>query len=226
MKTYAIGSAGSISEDPSPAHLQAESATACHRVMRLIRVSFHLLIVFLSSVVNAESEQPAELDRYLARVKEVETDAYDYAREHGKVVLLSRYQRLLDEYPGFPKEVYLRSRIALIYEWNLRERNEPPDIPKALEVYDAIIKESPTDAPYLKEVLFLAGDRNSRVAPERSVELYNRLLKDYPDDDSTKLECYLRLGVLALSQGKRDEAEELFSTVLLYDPVSSIPRMN
>lgn len=187
---------------------------------RLIARSVLFLSLGTMLSVSLWAQEDSRYQKYLQEMEELEKATPQILKEQGREGFIRRYRDFIDRHPGFDKNIYLETRIAQAWEWHTPEKNEPQDLAKAVEVYLSIIERYDNSHPYMKQVKLFAADRSADLDPEMSAKRYRSLIEEYPDDDGLRLRCYWALGRNAKKRGKKREAEEYYSLVLMYDPTA------
>ncbi len=174
------------------------------------------LFLLLAATVCGSVRAQTAGDRaaYLSQIAELQRTGSDLARKEGKEALIQRYRALIDANPGYANNIQLETQIGLIYESDLSDRGEPPDMAAAYATYQGIIATYDPSSPYMKTVRRMSAQRAMDLDPGGAQEQYWSLLEDYPDDVPVVMESYFNLGHLAERNGNQEEARRFYEEVL------------
>jgi tetratricopeptide (TPR) repeat protein len=166
---------------------------------------------------NANAQGGDAYSQYLTRIAELDRIGSDVAREQGKAALVDQYRALIDAYPGFGNNLQLETQIGYIYEWDLRDSGQPPDLKSAYEQYVSTTNRYDATHPYMKTVRELAASRAVTVDPNAAQDLYTGLLEDYPEDGGLAVESLFSLGHLAQQRGDDAGARKFYEQAVNYE---------
>jgi len=180
-------------------------------------LSVRVLAGFLAAAAAA-GQQTMDRDTYLARIAELQQTGPAVARSQGKEALIAQYRALIDENPGYANNIQLEAQIGLVYESDLSETGEPPDLDAAYDQYLATIETYDPSHPYMKQVRTMAAERAAGLDPPAAEELYWGMIEDYPDDPSVVMSSYYNLAKLAEQNGDPAAAREYYNEIMNHVP--------
>ncbi len=177
-----------------------------------------ILLSALLVVSSAMGQDALDRNAYLTRIAELQQKGPDIARTQGKEALIRQYRTLIDENPDYANNIQLETQIGLIYESDLSDSGEPPNMQAAYNQYVGIIDTYDPSNPYMKQVRQMAADRAVQLDPAAAEDLYWGMIEDYPDDPTVVLSSYYKLGQLAEQNGDPAAARELYEEVMNHAP--------
>lgn len=159
--------------------------------------------------------QPAmDRDAYLARIAELQQTGPEIARTQGKEALIAQYRALIDQNPGYANNIQLEAQIGLVYESDLSDSGQPPNMEAAYDQYLATMESYDPSHPYMKQVRTMAAERAVSLDPPAAEELYWGMIEDYPDDPTVVLSSYFNLAKLAEQNGDPAAAREYYNEMM------------
>lgn len=173
-----------------------------------------LALVLLLLVSHAKGQQALDRDAYLARIAELQQNGAEIARTQGKQALINEYRTLIDENPGYANNIQLETQIGLIYESDLSETGEPPDMNAAYNQYRSTMNTYDPSNPYMKQVQKMAAERAITVDPSAAEDLYWDMIETYPGDPEIIASSYYNLAKLAEQNGDAAAAKEYYEQVM------------
>jgi len=174
----------------------------------------HLAVASVLILVNAAAQQALDRDSYLARIAELQQEGPEIARTQGKEALIADYRTLIDQNPGYANNIQLETQIGLIYESDLSDSGEPPDMDAAYNQYLTTIDSYDVSHPYMKQVRKKAAEQAAQLDPPAAEDLYWGIIEDYPDDADLVTASYYNLAKLAEQNGDAAAAKEYYEQVL------------
>lgn len=190
------------------------------RAPDLCRRRFSLRLSGLGAMLClACTAQPgADYAEYFARIAELQQQGDAIARAQGRDALIERYRDLIEAYPDYENNIRLETQIAMLYQSDLSSVGDPPDPRSAYEAYLRITQTYDPEHPYMKEVRLLAADAARVVDPDASAELYQDIIRDFPEEDALMVKSRYGLARLAEEQGDMESARQFYDAVLAHTP--------
>ncbi|GMV98914.1 MAG: hypothetical protein AMXMBFR84_00540 [Candidatus Hydrogenedentota bacterium] len=185
---------------------------------RRLRFAIVALYVCVRVPHTLAQDLPVDQGPFFETVEFLGEQGREIALAEGKDALIAQYENLIAQYPDLAKTVQLATQIGVIHEWDLTEAGQPPDLQAAYETYLGVIDRYDPSNDYMKKVFSLAANRALSLDPENARSLYERMMTQYPDDDSMQLEGLQGLAKLAELNGDTDTARDLYEQMLKYRP--------
>ncbi|GMV95368.1 MAG: hypothetical protein AMXMBFR82_51460 [Candidatus Hydrogenedentota bacterium] len=179
-----------------------------------VRFIARIACVLAVLAISVSAQQALDRETYLARIAELQQEGPEIARTQGKQALINEYRTLIDENPGYANNIQLETQIGLIYESDLSETGEPPDMEAAYNQYLTTMETYDPSHPYMKQVHKMAANQALTVDPEAAESLYWDMIESYPDDPDIVTASYYNLAKLAEQNGDLAAAKEYYEQVL------------
>lgn len=179
-----------------------------------VRFIARITCILAVLAISVSAQQALDREAYLARIAELQQEGPEIARTQGKQALINEYRTLIDENPGYANNIQLETQIGLIYESDLSETGEPPDMEAAYNQYVNTLNSYDPSHPYMKQVHKMAANQALTVDPDSAENLYWDMIESYPDDPDIVTASYYNLAKLAEQNGDLSAAKEYYEQVL------------
>ncbi len=179
-----------------------------------VRFIARITCILAVLTISVSAQQALDRDTYLARIAELQQEGPEIARTQGKQALINEYRTLIDENSGYANNIQLETQIGLIYESDLSETGEPPDMEAAYNQYVNTLNSYDPSHPYMKQVHKMAANQAMTVDPDSAENLYWDMIESYPDDPDIVTASYYNLAKLAEQNGDLAAAKEYYEQVL------------
>jgi tetratricopeptide (TPR) repeat protein len=163
----------------------------------------------------------ADYAEYLARIAGLQQQGDAIVQARGRGALIELYRDLIETYPDYENNIRLETQIAMLYQSDLGSVGEPPDPQSAYETYLHITRNYDPEHPYMKEVRWLAAEAARAVDSQAAAEMYQGIIRDYPEEDALVVKSYYGMARLAEEQGDMDAARQYYDAVLTFAPSGS-----